>query len=82
MYIFKSQSYCPKYIQYIATMSGGQELTGSSPLVKNLKAINTQMNTSNINTGREILANRTSVAAQATALANQTGGNILGFTYE
>jgi hypothetical protein len=36
-------------------------------------------------TGKEINASRNSgaaIAASAQALANQTGGNILGFTYE
>lgn len=73
---------CCKYIRYVAKMSGGREITGNSPLAKDLRAQNVVTNTNYLNTGRQVLANRTSVAAQAQALANQTGGNILGFTYE
>lgn len=64
-------------------MTGGSEITGNSALAKELRAQNVVTNTNYLSTGRQILSNRTSsVAAQAQALANQTGGNILGFTYE
>jgi hypothetical protein len=83
MYVFKSQSFMPKYIQYIATMTGGSNITGNSALAKSLRAQNVETNSRNIQAGVSINAARTSqVASAAQALANQTGGNILGFTYE
>lgn len=41
-------------------------------------------NTTALETGKSIISSRSSasVAGAAQALANQTGGNILGFTYE
>lgn len=41
-------------------------------------------NTTALETGKSIIGSRSSgsVAGAAQALANQTGGNILGFTYE
>lgn len=83
MYALKLYSYKdPKYIRYIATMSGGGPITGNSALAKAFRAQNTITNASNLEIGQKILASRTNTAVQAQALANQTGGNILGFTYE
>lgn len=52
------------------------------------KSLNAQIvaqNTQALETGKEIISSRNNVvgtAAATQALANQTGGNIMGFTYE
>lgn len=73
----------------VATMSGGTPTPASQKLEKG--SLGTQLNemyasgAKALETGKSMISARNSgasVAATAQALANQTGGNIMGFTYE
>lgn len=73
MYELKCFSYKePKYISYlnVANYLGIKSKDEIATMGETEKAINAAKQ------------KQTSAAQQATALANQTGGNILGFTYE
>lgn len=63
--------------------TGGWTTSGSQSGVKMQKRIqkNTEMNATAIQTAGSINAT-SNTAGRAVALQNQTGGNILGFTYE
>lgn len=74
----------------VATMSGGQKTAGSERLSATGYDFNkkiTEKYTSGaeaLATGKSIISGRNAgeTASAAQALANQTGGNTMGFTYE
>lgn len=74
----------------VASISGGSQNKTSQKLQSSGFSFNVGLsntaaaNASALEVGKSIISSRnaSSTAAAAQALANQTGGNIMGFTYE